>query len=328
MNVSQTKAWSMLTDAEKTSLNLSLINNKSTWEAGEIMGKAHYKYLEINQRATKFFKLFTEYFTAYNRLIPFKCGITPPFRKYVSSLIEDRAELKETLKKINHPDWVRPKTREREIVAGISCLKNSKFAEDQNLYHLLMDFDRWNNFRILPISIQEPSAFKRRNKHKLRKLVNLFTSLHPLAILKLKQLYALKKSGVSSNYLYLPLYTIHDPSITEIIKIPSDKNTVAKINNLILYTFKNLVDAERFMEIVIAYTNKDYKHCRDGQIFWPEFRVLTKNATNYDAIQNISPSRKYVLDNAGMDIDFQWFLAAKKKREDKSYETKISKIKQ
>ncbi len=328
MNKAQTKAWSMLTDAEKTALNLSLINNKSTWEAGEIMGKAHYKYLEINQRATKFFKLFTEYFDSYERLIPFKCIITPSFRKYILCLIEKRMELKETIKQINHDDWLRPKSRESQIITGINYLKNSKFAEDQNLYHLLMDFDRWNNFRILPLSIQEPSAFKRRNKHKLRKLVNLFTSLHPLAVLKIKQLYELKTKGKSTNYLYLPLYTVHDSKLAQVIKIPNNPKLVAKINNLILYTFKNQVDAERFLEIIIEYTTKDYKHCRDGQVFWPEFRILTKNATNYDIIQNISPSRKYVLDNAGMDIDFQWFLSFKKKREDKSYETKVTKVKQ
>lgn len=322
MSPAQQKAWKILTEAEQTALNLSLVHEKSTWEAGEIMGKSHYKYLEINQRATKFFQLFTEYFKNYDRIIPFKCQIAPGFRKYILCLIEKRLDLKDTLNELHQDDWIKPKTRKDAILSGMNHLKNSKFAEDNNLYHLIMDFDRWNNFRILPVSIQEPSAFKRRNKHKLRKLVNLFTSLHPLAVLKIKQLYKVKRSIGIKEYFYLPLYTIHQPELQEVIKISKTEANLKTINNLILYAFRDKSDADRFLEIVVKYISKDYKHCTDGQLFWPEFRILTKKALNYDHILNITPSRKFVLDNAGIDHDFQWFLSAKLKDENERFKLK------
>jgi hypothetical protein len=188
MEAHQTRGYAILTAEEKTSLTLSLVNHKSTWEAGEIMGKAHYKYLEIRMRAEKFLKLFADYFQTYDRLIPANSTLDKHFTLYLKLTMEKRLPLKEVIAQIDSDLWKRPKTREIEIAREVQALRGCKYAHDQNLYHLIMDFDRWNNFRILPSSIQEPSAFKRRNKHKLRKLVNLFTSLHPLAILKIKQL--------------------------------------------------------------------------------------------------------------------------------------------
>jgi hypothetical protein len=92
----------------------------------------------------------------------------------------------------------------------------------------------------------------------------------------------------------------------------NDKN-LRMVNNLILYIFKEKEDADRFMVIIGNYISKDFKHCRDGQVFWPEFRILTKRAINYNEIQKITPTRKCVLDNMGIEKDFQWFQSAQKK---------------
>lgn len=313
MTEAQNKAWQVLNAEERTALTLSLVNGKSTWESGEIMNKAHYKYLEIRQRAEKFFKLFTEFFQEYDSVIPKGSILDKHFKKYITLTIEKRLPFQEAIALIGSDKYKKPKTREIEILREVQSLNGSKYSQDQNLYHLIKDFDRWNNFRILPASLQEPSAFKRRNKHKLRKLVNLFTSLNPLAVLKIKQIYSVKKSDMVKSYLYLPLLTIHDNSLTEVITISNNDINFKAVNNLILYVFKEKEDAQRFIDIIVNYLAKDYKHCKDGQIFWPEFRILTKKALNYDHIQNITPSRKYVLDNAGRDMDVQWFLSKKNK---------------
>ena len=313
MTSAQSKAYAILTDEEKTSLSLSLVHNKSTWEAGEIMSKAHYKYLEIKQRAEKFVRLFTDYFSNYEDIIPSYSKLNTHFKEYLRLAIYKRLPLQKIIKKLNNELYDKPKLRDIEIIREVNSLKNSKFTQDQNLFHLIMDFDRWNNFRILPLSIQEPSAFKRRNKHKLRKLVNLFTSLHPLSVLKIKQLYEVKNPKGVNKIIYLPLITIHDLKLTEVIKIPENEKNIVQMNNLILYIFDKEADAKRFIEILYAYISKDYKHCRDGQRFWPEFRILTKKAINYAQIQNITPTRKYVLDNAGIDVDFAWFISNKRK---------------
>jgi hypothetical protein len=311
MTKAQQKAWKILTDEEKMALSLSLSHGKSTWEAGEIMGKAHYKYLEIRQRAEKFLKLFTDYFEIYDYLIPVGSILDKDFKQYIRFTLENRLPIKRATLEMGSDIYGKIKSREIEILREVQSLKGSKFVQDNNLYHLIMDFDRWNNFRILPLSIQEPSAFKRRNKHKLRKLVNLFTSLHPLSILKIKQIYEVKRKGMAKNCFFLPLITVNDLSLTQIIAVPNNTKNLRVMNNLILYIFRDAGDAKRFLEIITLYIEKDYKHCRDGQKFWPEFRILTKKAINYDIIQNISPTRKYVLDNAGIDHDFQWFMSNK-----------------
>ena len=315
MNTSQQKGWAILTDEEKTALNLSLVSGKSTWESGEIMGKAHYKYLEIRQRAEKFFQIFTEYFKHYESLIPKNIPMDANFKKYIRATISDRKSIKEVISQIDNVNWKTPKLRDVEVAKAIQKIKNSQITQDQNLYHLIMDFDRWNNFRILPSSIQEPSAFKRRNKHKLRKLVNMFVSVNPLAIRKIKQLYSIKRKELVNDYFYLPLITIQDKKLTEVIKVAKNKKNLKMINDMVLYGFNIEADALKFISILKGYIYKDFKHCRDGQKFWPEFRVLTSKAINHDYIQNITPSRKYVLDNAGKDFDFQVFLSSRSKQE-------------
>lgn len=316
MDKAQTNGWEILTDEEKTALTLSINHGKSTWEAGEIMGKAHYKFLEINMRGQKFFKLFTEYFQQYDKLIPTRTTLSASFKQYISLLIQQRKGLMETIGLIDDEAYKKPKSRDIVVAQGLKNLKDSKITQEHNLYQLIMDFDRWNNFRIIPTHLQEPSAFKRRNKHKLRKLVNLFTSLNPVAIMKLKQLYEVKDVRRVKEYCYLPLITVHDESQTQVIKIPKTVENLRVINNLVLYIFHKQQDAEDFIHILKGYVFKNHKHCRDGQEFWPEFRVLTKNAINYDEIQNITPTRKFVLDNAEVDRETEWFITKKRQRED------------
>ena len=43
----KSKAWQILNKDEKTALMLTFNQKKSSWEAGDIMDKSHYKYLEI-----------------------------------------------------------------------------------------------------------------------------------------------------------------------------------------------------------------------------------------------------------------------------------------
>ena len=62
MNEAQKKAWDCLKDLEQKSLFLQLSENKSSWEAGEILKLSHYKYLEVRERSEKFFRLFSDFF--------------------------------------------------------------------------------------------------------------------------------------------------------------------------------------------------------------------------------------------------------------------------
>ena len=66
--------------------------------------------------------------------------------------------------------------RDKLVIKNLEQLHNAKSVVDQNTAILIREFDRWNNFRILPREIQEPSAFKRRNKnYDIRNLKNLLS---------------------------------------------------------------------------------------------------------------------------------------------------------
>ena len=81
------KAWDILLDEEKAALSLSINHSKSTWQAGEILNKAHYKYLEIHARAKKFFVMFTQYFKKTgDRLIPDNSEMSWDLRDTISAL--------------------------------------------------------------------------------------------------------------------------------------------------------------------------------------------------------------------------------------------------
>ena len=180
MNNAQKQAIRILTPEEQMAITLSSVHGKSTWEAGEIMGKAHYKYLEIHARGVKYFRMFTEYFTLFPELFPEDLCTNKQFREYIINLMINRKTVKETIGLLNHEDWVTTKQIAHQIENAMKALsRRDKPVQASHLIHLIKDFDRWNNFRILPLSMQEPSACKRMNKQKIKNLLTLTSSLHP-----------------------------------------------------------------------------------------------------------------------------------------------------
>ena len=309
MNNAQKQAIRILTPEEQMAITLSSVHGKSTWEAGEIMGKAHYKYLEIHARGVKYFRMFTEYFTLFPELFPEDLCTNKQFREYIINLMINRKTVKETIGLLNHEDWVTTKQIAHQIENAMKALSRSdKPVQASHLIHLIKDFDRWNNFRILPLSMQEPSAFKRRNKQKIKKLLTLTSSLHPLALQRVIKLYELKKR--SKTPLYLPIVSKFEQKMSTIIEVGNSSND--EISKIPLFIFNHKEDANKYLEITSAYLFKENHSCRDGQIFWPELRYTIKKAINYEQVMGVNPTRKAFLDNAGIDPEIRKFL---KKRE-------------
>ncbi len=75
------EAWGILLKEEQQSITLSLGYSKSSWEAGEILKKAHYKYLEIAARGEKFLRMFTEFFEEHTYFIPNGVDISESFKR-------------------------------------------------------------------------------------------------------------------------------------------------------------------------------------------------------------------------------------------------------
>lgn len=329
MNKQQELGFSILTKEEQLAITLSSVHGKSTWEAGEIMGKAHYKYLEIHARGVKFWRLFTEYFTLFDELFPKELLISNKmFRKYIELLILKRMPMKEVLAEMDE-EWQNTKARNHAIENCMKALKfENKAVQASHLYHIIKDFDRWNNFRILPLSLQDPSAFKRRNKHRIKKLLSLNSHLHPVALQRVIKLYELKsKRGVhNGGILYLPIISVYARDMSTVIQV-SGKYT-DEISQIPMFLFHNKEDADKYLEITSAYLFKENHSCRDGQIFWPELRYTIKKAINHDHVMGVNPTRKAFLDNAGIDPEIRQFLKKKEAEQNKFLEQHlISKVK-
>lgn len=292
MKPNQKAAWEILTEDEKTSLTLQIGLSKSSWEVGEIMTKSHYKYLEIKYRADHFLKIFADHLYLYDRLVPdVKCN--PFVLLFLRKCIEERkkplaviAEINDTITDINR-DKISKQSMNALLEEQISIWQKSEDAHEKVTLEMVKEFDRWNNFRILPRNIQEPSAYKRRVKNVYKKHIRMVTSIHPLSVKKLLKLYSANKG----KCLLLPLLT---PDTCGVFKIRYNQQSFKIINKIGLYLFEDEKIAKEYLSELEIYTGKRKKDCTDGLNFWPKYRQLIGRAKNYQEIQQITPNRKYL----------------------------------
>lgn len=280
-------AWQLLTDDEKMALSLQLGMEKSSWESGEIMARSHYKYLEIKYRATHFLKMFTEHLDVYETLFPKYITGDKLAIRYFDLCIGERNKPMVAIEKIIIEFGKTHRLVINEKI--VDTLK--KWDKEDNIYNkvcleLVKEFDRWNNFRILPKDIQEPSAFKRRIKNAHKKQLKVALGIHPIALKKLRQLYETK----TSPYVYLALIQ----EKPELFKMKVNKGSMYIFNSLGLYVFKDLKTATTYINEIHVYTSKGLKECTDGLDFWPIYRDLIKESVNYHDVMKITSSRKHL----------------------------------
>lgn len=280
------KAWEILSTDEKTALSLQLGLSKSSWESGEIMQKSHYKYLEIKYRAEHFLKLFTEHIELFDEMIPEYITGNKTVLAYFRLCLEKRMKPMEAILELGKTERVTKNTLNEKIVAQMAEWEKSNGAYELTVFNLIKEFDRWNNFRILPKEIQEPSAYKRRIKNFYKKQLKVITTLNTLSLDKIAKLYKLKRSQT-----FLPVMYDGQPQVWP-IKLNS--NSVKILSDLGLYIFDSLQPAQEYINNIDAYIGKGKKACTDGLDFWPKHRELIKKAANYEDVQKITPSRRYL----------------------------------
>lgn len=294
--IAESVLMEILLPDERVSLGLQHNMQKSSWQAGEIMGKSHYKYLEINYRATHFIKMFKEYLDLFGEIIPGYIQGDERVKKYLRLCIGKRMKPGDALKELG---TIRKKQLDTLIIKTLADWSNPETPNEFYAFNLTKEFDRWNNFRILPQSCQEPSAYKRRVKNNYKRRVKMMGQLSPLAIEKIKQLCKVPDKNYSPR-LYLPLISKNKP---EVVIIKGNKRTQELATEINLYTFTHKKDAFDYIEAVHRYVSVTIRECTDGLEFWPKYRDLIKQATNYDQIQKITPSRKY-LEMAMKQLEF------------------------
>lgn len=282
------KAWAILTKDEQAALMLKYTQDKSSWEAGEILGRSHYKYLEIQSRAKRFLEIFTEHFQVYDEVIPPYLSGSKEIKYYFKLTIEGRNTLNDAHEKLDQLFGSSGKKyRNRLIYELLVEWRDSNDTHEQLVYNIIMEFDRWNNFRILPRNIQEPSAFKRRNKNIHKRHVKMTCQLPSISAEHLEDVF---KPKTNQKILYLPCITLENTK--KVIKLKRTKKVLDIITKTQLYVFDKVDLANQYIDAVAKYRLVEERTCRDGLEFWPTYRELIQKSVNYMEVQQMTPSRR------------------------------------
>jgi len=288
------EAWKILTEEEQNAINLSIQHGKSTWQAGEILKKSHYKYLEILDRAKTFLRIFTLHYKKYGTLIPAGIPISQNFKLYLAYLMEDRVPMKMAVKRLDDKRYIIKTARDRKIYQEMFNIINTNNEACEDLFQLIMEFDRWNNFRILPEDLQEPSAFKRRAKARFQKYLKNLTTLPSTTLFLIKEKY---KYGGNHERLWVALVNPeYKPTMYQLIPVKNTQMARDYFGKLGLPMYREEEKAIEFGQLIAQYyLMEDKKTPRLGQKFWQNFRLMLKDAINYESIEHIKKTRAHIL---------------------------------
>ena len=288
MTEAQEKAWNCLMEIEQQSLFLQLSQGKSSWEAGEILGISHYKYLEIKDRAQKYFTLFTEFFDNHSDLFRPNAPIEESFRDYIYGCLEKRMKRKEASKYAGDSSLLVNEISAENIIRNMRRLYSSSNEWDLESWRLIMEFDRWNNYRILPRLIQQPSAFKRRVNKKYKIYIKYtLDRIKPWVHQKLKERFYYKvKPSIKKHYVCLISEDLYPEDGYYIFPVRPLKEVTDEMSRFYIYVFSSRQDADDFGFMVSKYRAKTGT-VKLGQTFWSEFTAIIQKAVNYNEVNNI-----------------------------------------
>lgn len=298
MAIAKTKIWAHLNDDEKMALTLATANGKSTWEAGTIMGKSHYKFLEIYHRGLHFLKLFTQHYQLHKDFFSSDLSIHPVVKTYLDLVMRLRYKPSDAFKKINHPIFNHSKHRLVIFEKELEKWRVSKIPSENLFFDLVMEFDRWNNYRILPRELQEPHAFKRRNKNSLRLVMRAWMNFKDKQPLVLRSLLDLENpSSKGEKKAFVGIITDGRSYQYKVIQISLDKKTLSILKSYKIFAFRKEKEAIDLMNITTDYFAKHEHKSAEGLIFWPIIRLDVQKAINYNLLMGITPHRVIQLKN-------------------------------
>ena len=292
MSSAQSQAWNCLTPTEQQSLFLQLSEGKSSWEVGNILGVAHYKYLELRERSQKFFKLFTDFFELHGSIFRPDSPCDQQFKDYIEASIERRLSNKEAVLASGDSANLIPCVNNKNIIRNMNTLQDSEDEWDICTRRLIFEFDRWNNFRILPKILQQPSAYKRReNKREKIFLKYILKQTPDFALERIRERWFYKvKPSKPAYWVALISKTLYSDGYY-LLKIRPEKEVVKEISKFYLYVFNTRDDADTFGFLVNQYLDRTTK-INLSQKFWPEYRAVIHKAVNYNEVNNLECSVK------------------------------------
>lgn len=314
MNKYQQKAWDCLLPTEQQSLFLQLSENKSSWEAGEILKLSHYKYLEIKERSEKFFRLFSDFFEKHEAIFSPDSPCEPKFKDYIEGCIEKRLKRKVAALYTGDSSQLITKVQSRAIERNIRKLQKTSVDNewDRDTLFLIQEFDRWNNFRILPKIIQQPSAFKRRANKKDKIYIRYLLDRVPEWVhIKLKERFKYKvKPSIPKYWVCLISHELYTDGYY-LLPVRKTEEVIREFSKFYIYIFEEKDDADTFGYMVSRFNDKTTT-VKLGQKFWPEYRYCIEKAINYKQVNNIDFSVKQ------LDMAYNPHIKRKPKKKPKS----------
>lgn len=299
-------AWDCLTELEQQCLYLNLGQGLSTWRAGEILKVTHYKYLELKARAEKLFKLFSDYFEIHPSLIRPDSFLDTRFQDYIYGCITRRLSKEEASIYAGDSSWLLRPVKREHIIRSMQRLKGSSVKNewDRDLYALILEFDRWNNFRILPKILQAPSPYKRRNSKRDKVYLQYLHRIPGFKIRALVDMYW--RAGKPENRYYVAFIStdVFKKQGYSVVPIKRNEDIVKRITGLKVYIFEDYDDADQFGIMAYSYF-ENTSSVREGLNFWKDYRELVERAINYREINN--------MDFTIGELDMAYSLKRKKK---------------
>lgn len=288
MKINQ-KAWGVLSDTEKVIIQLSHIDKKSSWEIGAILNKAHYKTLELKNRADRLLRLFQEYFDTYDDFIPRSIKMHPDVAEYLHLCVMQRKKVKQAYLMIDNPEFRKSFNRERLIDEELRKVKALDTQDSRDFIDMLVEFDRWNNFRVLPYYWQEPSAFRRRNRSSELKILRKAVSIHELTIKKVISDFSYRGS---EKVVYVAIIR---SEISKCISMPmrSIPKSIKTLSDMGFYIFRDKGVCDSFVRDINTYFFMSESPSRKGIRFWKDYAEYIKGMVNYREIQHILAFRRF-----------------------------------
>lgn len=297
MNNTQKKAWKWLTKEEQDSLFLTLGTGKSSWEVGEMMKKSHYKYLEIRERSEALFKLFNNFLEIHPSIFRPMGPCQEDFKDYIEALICHRKSRSEALLYSGKASNLINEVSNKKIINNIRRLKNSTDMWDIDTLRLIFEFDKWNNFRILPKMFQLPSAYKRRinKKHKIYIRYMLDTRKRPKWLIDkiYERFYFKTRKEENVYYIALISFECFRDNGYKVISVKKDQSVIDELSKFYIYVFDKKDDADSFGFKVVNFKIQTSK-VKLGLKFWPEYRSVIEKAINYKEVNNLNFSIKNI----------------------------------
>lgn len=274
----QKKAWNCLTDKERTALQLTLSLDKTPMESAIIMNIYPYKFSEVLSRAKKFFFMFSNHFELYGDLFDGSTILTSEVKAFLEDLVKNRYTIKRAMLNPLCVSFFDVYYRKRALEKALEYL----LKEKDYIYEFLLEFDRWNSFRVLPKSVQKPSPFKRRQNKAFKKISEQMVGLTEMSYSIIVQTF--KKD--LPPYIYTPILSEYEQNKYKVLSITDSKSNRAWLGKNKLPAFVLESDAKKFALFMMEYHYSRTKNSYLARKYWPGFKAFINKACNvYDLLE-------------------------------------------